>query len=713
MTPRILQPDRTVWRIEKAGRAAVLIDGAAFFAAVRGAFIKAQRSIIVVGWDIDSRTRLLGDREPSDGYPAEFGEFLIELTKRRPELKIHLLLWDYSLLYAGERELLPRLSLQWRMPEQVSLCLDDSVPFGSSQHQKIVVVDDALAMSGGLDLTIRRWDTSDHRLDNPLRTDPAGKSYRPFHDVQMMVDGDAARALALLARRRWCRANGGEPALEPVGDPWPETIAADFADVEIGIARTQPDYDGENGVREVEALFLESIDRAERTIYIENQFVTSSLIARRLARRLRRRPHLEILIVAPRSHDSFIERRTMRNGRIRFWRALRKAGGHRVRLLYPSVEQGEHETDTMIHSKIMVIDDVMLRVGSANLNNRSMGADTECDLVVEARQGADGEGERAAITAVRNRLIGEHCGVSADEVARVLAQCGSLVETTDRLTARGHSLRPIDDGKPDGGGFLHLAERIADPARPLRLGRAIGRAWRRLAPGRSGATPGMAIGVAALLLLALTLAWRFTGLAQLAAPQQVGELLAGSAGEPWGFLLVLAGFLIGGAIAFPVTIMILATAAVFGPWLGMLYAAGGAITSALLMYSVGARFGQDALERLLGERGKRVAARLRRRGVLAVVAIRVLPVAPFTLINLAAGAGSISLADFVLGTAIGMGPGLVVMSLMGERVVEVIADPSAGQIALLVLCVAGWIALSFAAQALVSRLAGRSRDRAS
>ncbi len=99
--------------------------------------------------------------------------------------------------------------------------------------------------------------------------------------------------------------------------------------------------------------------------------------------------------MAPRSHDSWVERHTMRNGRIRFWRRIHAAGGNRVRLLYPAVEQGGHATDTMIHSKVMVVDDRFLRVGSANMNNRSMGADTECDLAIEARSGSRAHGHPA------------------------------------------------------------------------------------------------------------------------------------------------------------------------------------------------------------------------------------------------------------------------------------------------------------------------------
>lgn len=731
-----------MWKVERARRAAVLIDGAAFFAAVREAFLQARRTIFIVGWDIDSRTELVGDQPPTDGFPTNLAAFLAELTKRRPELQIHLLLWDYSLVYAHEREPLPRLSLNWQMPPQVTFCLDSTVPFGSSQHQKLVVVDDALAFSGGLDLTIRRWDTSRHEPHDHRRVDPAGEPYRPFHDVQMMVDGDAARALALLARARWCHARGGEPEVRPEGEPWPESVRPDFTDLEIAVARTQPRYHREEEVREAEALFVDSIARAEHTIYVENQFMTSGVVAAALARRLRERPELEVLLVAPRSHDSFVERRTMRNGRIRFWRTVKAAGGQRVRLVYPSIEErgarNGQSTYTMIHSKIMVIDDWFLRVGSANLNNRSMGADTECDLAIEAST----DRERATITRLRNRLIGEHCGASEEEAATALAQHGSLVRVADQLCGNGHCLTPIDDGQPDRTILARLAERIADPARPLRLGRLAGRflprlifhgsraigrrlakredrrAARKTGPARVDPNPdreegilgraGVLVAGALALIVLLTLAWQFTGLKELAQPERIRALLEGARGEPWALGLVVGVFLLGGAVAFPVTILILATAAVFGPWWGMLYAAAGVAASAGVMFATGARFGQAVPKRLLGKRWEKLRDRLQRRGLLAMVALRVVPVAPFSLVNLAAGAASIRFVDFGLGTLIGMGPGIAAIALMGDRIAKVLADPSGGQIAVLVLCVAGWIGLSFGAQAVVSRLGERT-----
>jgi phosphatidylserine/phosphatidylglycerophosphate/cardiolipin synthase-like enzyme len=228
--------------------------------------LNARRSIHIIGWDIDSRTPLVGERGRSeDDLPPTLAAFLTALVRRNPDLSIRLLLWDYSVLYALERELLPVLHLRWSTPPQVELCLDDTVPFGSSHHQKLVIVDDAVAFAGGLDLAIRRWDTRHIPVD-PLRKDPYGELYPPFHDVQLMVDRPAAAHLAELADDRWARATGEmlpRPS-PPEHDPWPHELVPDLRDALIGIARTVPAFQCEPEVREVEALYLDMIGAARR-----------------------------------------------------------------------------------------------------------------------------------------------------------------------------------------------------------------------------------------------------------------------------------------------------------------------------------------------------------------------------------------------------------------------------------------------------------------
>jgi phosphatidylserine/phosphatidylglycerophosphate/cardiolipin synthase-like enzyme/uncharacterized membrane protein YdjX (TVP38/TMEM64 family) len=703
----ILRPGSNVWRVERATRAAVLIDGAAYFQAVREALRKARHSVFILGWDVHSQAPLVGETgEVDDGSPPLFGDFLSALAEARPDLSIYLLSWDYALFYAAERELFPRWRFGWSTPERVHFRLDSAVPLGSAQHQKLIVVDDAVAFNGGLDLTIRRWDTSDHRLDNPLRVDPAGRPYQPFHDVQMVVDGAAARALAEIARERWRLAGGQSlPPAEHVGedDPWPDGVLPDFIDVDVGVARTLPTYDGEGEVREIESLFLDSIGAAEETIYIENQFLTHRIFAERLARRLAEKPELEILIVTPEQAESWIEYHAMRSGRIQFAEKLRCAGGERVRFMFPLVEENGDRASTMVHSKVMIVDDRLLRVGSANLNNRSMAADTECDLALEARREAD----RKAIRGVRDRLIADHCGVTPETVAAELRRTGSLLRAVERLSGNGHSLRPVDDGEPEAEQLSRYVRTIADPPGPLGL-KTLNLALQPLPRSRRSALAKLAL--AALALIALTLAWQLTPLADLTGLERVRETLASFSHTPYGGLAVIGIFVIGGLVAFPLTVLIAATAAVLGPELGILYAAAGSMASALVTFAIGALLGRGTLREVLGPRLDRVRRRIAKRGVLAIAAVRLVPIAPFTLVNLVAGASEIRTLDYVLGTALGLAPGMIVLSLLGGQVFQILTAPTFLSVTLLVLAVVGWIGLTLGSHYLFARVSGRSSD---
>ena len=122
---------------------------------------------------------------------------------------------------------------------------------------------------------------------------------------------------------------------------------------------------------------------------------------------------------------------------------------------------------------------------------------------------------------------------------------------------------------------------------------------------------------------------------------------------------------------------------------------------------IGARFGQAALRRLIGDAARAHPRRIVRRGVLAVAAIRLVPVAPFTLVNLVAGASAIKLVDYLAGTLLGMLPGLIVMSALGhQHRARSSAIPRRAEIGLLALAVAAWIAVSFGVQALVGEIPG-------
>jgi phospholipase D1/2 len=700
----LFQPGRNVWQTERAERATVLIDAAPYFGALREALKKARRTVFIIGWDINSKVPLVGPEDcAKDDYPEPFCEFLCALTKERPGLQINLLLWDFSVLYSTERELFPALTLGWKSPPCVQLCLDDALPLGSAHHQKIVVIDDCVAFSGGLDITDRRWDTGGHDIDNPARRDLSGKPYRPFHDVQMLVDGAAARRLGELARLRWQRATLERvEEVEPCDDCWPEGVTPDFENVDVGIALTQPSYDTLPEQREVEQLFLDSVDLAERHIYIENQFLTRLNVAERIVRRMKERPDLEVLIVAPHTHESWIEARTMRTGRINFRKAFETGGvADRMRMLFPEVVKDDQRTDTMVHSKIMIVDDTFLRVGSANLNNRSMGTDTECDIAIHAEDGK----ARAVITRIRNTLIGEHCGVGPDAVAQRLSETGSLLKTADTLEARGHRFGLVADGEPDGQEIAATIGAVADPERTVGIEEFLRHIVGKRVPYRF-LSHGLQVAFGGLLVLGLVLMWRYTPLSEWTEPGVLRAAALAMSDSVWAPLIVIAVYVGAGFVLFPLTILIAVTAGTFGPWLGFLYAGVGAIASSLTTYCLGATLGKQTLRNIIGPRLNRVTRRIAKKGVVAVAMVRLVPIAPFTVVNLVAGASGIRFVDFLLGTVLGLLPGLIVLSSLGNQIFYVLQNPNWSDITLFVALVLGWIGLSFGLQILVSNVRG-------
>lgn len=706
----VLRPGHNIWRREHAPRAAVLVDAANYYGALRQALLKAEDSVFIAGWDIDSRTPLVGPSgEAEDGLPVTLGPFLTALVQRRPALKIKLLLWDYSVLYALERELLPALVLHWNTPAQIELCLDDEVPLGASHHQKVVVVDGRLAFSGGLDLTIRRWDTPRHALNDPHRMDPSDEPYAPFHDVQMVVDGAAASAMADLFRARWARSAcedlpPGKDQGDAPKDLWPKTLKPDLTDVMVGIARTQPGYEGEPPVREVEALFEDMIDSAEHCIYGENQFFTNLGLAARLGKRMQERPELQVVLLGPRTHHTWLEHRTMLAGRIRFMMLLRQMGvADRIRMLYPQIgEKRGPKADVMVHAKVTIVDDRLLRIGSANFCNRSMATDTECDLVVE---GTD-DRTRAAIRAVRDRFLAEHIGVKPAKVAAI-TQDGTLFQALDQLRSRHRRLLPIQDGELAEGEGVPQIEAVADPRRPIGPETMLADFDADEAPAGSG---GMAlwlrIGLVVAPMVILGVAWRYTPLSDFMNPNTFTNSL--QAGGAWGPVLALGLFMLLGLLAFPVNVLIVATAAAFGIWPGLLYAAVGAMVSAVLTYWVGRKMGPGVLRKIIGPRINKVSRSIAKNGILAVTLVRLMPIAPFTLVNLVAGAIRIPFVDYTVGTALGLAPGLLLMTALGDRLLRIMTDPSAKDIFGFVLVLICWGLLSFGLQSLIKRWRRRS-----
>jgi phospholipase D1/2 len=677
----------------------VLNDAAEYFGALRASLLLAQRQVQIIGWDIHSETLLVGPSGcADDGLPIALAPFLRRLLELRPALQINILIWDFAALYAAEREWNSAGKFTAAGCGRIRFRLDSSLPVGSAHHQKIVVIDDTVAFSGGLDLTIRRWDTSKHLARHPLRRDCDGKPYPPFHDVQCMVEGEVAVALGEIAAARWTAVGCCLEKCEHIeGNRWPQSIPPGARHITTGIARTELRTAVSNQVDEVAQLFLSSIKTAKRFIYIENQFTSASNIAQALAQQMSDVPSLVVLIVTPKAHSSWFESQAMQGGRGGFMAPFVLAGvSDRLRVVYPRSDLEHSSAAVMVHSKVMIVDDGFLRVGSANINNRSMGADTECDLAFEATT----EDHRIFIRSLRRRLIGHFCGLEEQTIADNESNILSFI---DRHAASGASqaLLPIDHDSARLSAVTDLIQPIADPKRPLNLHRTARRMW----------TPRTVVAVAGTVasLIGLALAWQYTGLRNYTEVGYVASVISSQSHTQFAPVLAVTAFIVGGLVAFPVIVLIAATAAALGPWTGALSATAGVLLSSLLLFMIGRFLGHKRLQSLLGSRALRVQQRIIGQGVIAVAMIRMVPIAPFSFVNLIAGASQLRLSDFLIGTILGMAPGIVTMAALGSQIADFARNASWQSGLILGLTIMVWVAVCLAVQFVVMWWNGRRR----
>ncbi|MBP0445375.1 phospholipase [Roseomonas sp. SSH11] len=437
----ILQPGRNCWRITTADRVTVIIDAAEYFRNARFGMLAAERRIMLIGWDFDARIALAPEDE-LPGVPTRLGDFILWLVERKPELEVFVLRWDFGAMKSLFRGSTWLTVLRWMRHPRITLKLDSAHPPAASHHQKIIVIDDSLAFCGGIDITSGRWDTRQHRDDEPGRRNPGRYQHPPWHDATTALEGPVAATLGELARRRW-QAAGGDP-LPPVEhrtQSWPEDLRPGFRNVAVAIARTSPEFGDAEGVQEVEQLWLDLIASARRHIYAESQYFASRRVAEAVARRLAEPGGPEIVLINPVSAQGWLEPLAMDTARARLREALRRHDPHgRFRIYHPCTESG---APIYVHAKILIVDDQVLRVGSSNLNNRSMRLDTECDIVIDAALPGNA-GIEADIVAIRDSLLAEHLGRSVEEISRSLSSTGSLIATIEALRGEHRTLCPYE-----------------------------------------------------------------------------------------------------------------------------------------------------------------------------------------------------------------------------------------------------------------------------
>ncbi|MCX4189656.1 VTT domain-containing protein [Methylophaga sp. OBS3] len=631
-----------------------------------------------MAWDIDSRMRLTRD-DNAYQKPEELGHLLCQALQDNPDLNVYILNWDWAMLYTFEREWLPTYRPLWKHQERLHFALDGECPTTASHHQKIVVIDDKLAFCGGFDLGKHRWDSREHLPDDSRRIDPDKEFYPPFHDVQWMVDGEIAKGLGELVRKRWQCATGQDLPIPNVdSECWPEYICADFTDVDMAISRTQPEYNDQPAIKEIEQLYIDAINAAETLIYIENQYFTSHVITEVLSQRLAAETGPEVVIVLPKMTGGWLEQQTMDVLRARLMRKLRDADKHdRLRVCFPH-RDALGASHISVHSKTLIIDDKLIRVGSSNTSNRSMGLDTECDLTFESTSPQ----EQNKVTAFRHDLLAEHFGMEEKQFNTELLSAGSLKNLIDKRCDHAHTLRPLDCQVDELSDQILPDSSLIDPEKPLQAEDMA----RYLVPikQQSAFRKQLHAGVGVMMfVILLTVIWQFTPLGDWLTEENLALAANQIKQLPLSPVIVLTVFAICSLFAVPVSLLIIATVVTFGPWLGGTYALVGSLLGGLLGFTVGHLLGRGGVSRLSGQRINQLSRRLGKQGLWAVMTVRIIPVAPFTVINLVAGASHIKLRDFFWGSVLGLLPGVIAFSAFADSLLATIRQPDPQQMAIL------------------------------
>ena len=430
--------------IYESSSTGLIIDACDYYRAFYNTAGKARRYILMTGWQFDTEVALLRGKDAENAAgDIHFIRFLEALCEKNHELEIYILAWDFTVFFTLEREWFQDIIFNWSTNERIHFWFDNKHAFNATHHQKLVVIDGEIAFVGGMDICSSRWDDRQHLLENQDRKDADGTIYGSYHDIQSYHTGPIVKELVDIFRQRWSDSGAGILHLSTSDGHVAELDKASLfplATARVAVSRTQAKnlQPALQEILEIRTLFIDAITAAEKMIYLENQYFSSQAIYWALVDRLRApdKSKLQIIMILP-DRLPYTEELFLGIPQMKMLRSLQDVAdetGHELRVYSTvCVKDGERKM-TFIHSKLLLVDDLFLTVGSANITNRSMKLDTELNVTWEA------ESEKAAalintIRKVRTSLLAEHAGLHDQDAENQFEQVKGLINRLDHLVA--------------------------------------------------------------------------------------------------------------------------------------------------------------------------------------------------------------------------------------------------------------------------------------
>jgi len=458
--------DGAAWT--EGNRVDVLVDGAEYFGRLHRELLSLERgdAVLFTDWQGDGDELLAGPG-------SEIGCVLADVARRG--VQVRGLLWRSHPRQAHFAEQSNTALAKMVDETGGEVVLDERVRRGGSHHQKLVVIrrgsGDGVAFEGGIDLCHGRHDNSQHAGDcQAVELDGRYGTTPPWHDVQIEVRGPAVGDLDFTFRERWqdptpldhrnpWRIAARRLTHQPRHpDPLPPTCddPAPCGTQAVQVLRTYPAKRppfpfAPEGERSIARAYLKAFRRARRLVYLEDQYLWSQHAAHALADALERHRELRVVAVVPRYPDrgGRATSAASRIGREYATDILRCAGGDRVAIYDLENEDG---TPIYVHAKVCVIDDVLLVVGSDNLNRRSWTHDSEIscsfiDATPDERTPTDpgglGDGARRLTRDTRLRLWCEHLG-------RIDGNNADFLDPAEGFAALARSAADLDQWHRNG-----------------------------------------------------------------------------------------------------------------------------------------------------------------------------------------------------------------------------------------------------------------------